>query len=229
MENNIYDLVISELILKGTGSAGGVSTAKLVISSTLGATTVQENFNGPVAFTSSVENMPTGYTVQAASHVINYPGGTPSTSSTGNEEEITGPSITVILGAVGSTYEVTSTVILEKAGEADITLNGSLTITSVLPTYYGVKAFEALPTLTALTEMSSDSTSFTLTSSSEGRLFVAVPTAQAPITSIVTPSGLFIDVDEFTSTVSGSHTIYQLGYDTILTGSNNKTFNINFS
>lgn len=226
-KENIYDSVISELILAGTSASSGVTGApRLDVSSTLLINTVPENFSGSAAFSSTVVNIPTGYTVKANSHTITYPTAEPTT--VGSTETVTGPSTSVILGAVGSTFTVSFQITLEKSGDPDIVIDKDLVLTSVLPTYFGFKVYEAAPVLTGLSEMSSNSTQFQLPAGSVGRIFVAVPTTLAPIVSLQDANGLLIPASSFTATVSGSHTIYQLNYDTQITGFA-RSFEINFS
>lgn len=223
-KTNIYDLTISEIILRLAAiTTATASTARLEITSTVGEE-VYENFNGNHTFTSQVVNMPTGYAVKSNTHVITTP--TAPTTTTGSASPLTTALHSVILGAVGSTYNVTSTVVLEKAASPDITLNATYTVTSVLPAYYGVKTYALTPTLTGLNLMAGSSSQFNLTNSSIGRLIIALPTANADILTVEDNHGNVWPVSDFTKTVSGSHEVWQLNYDTMFTGTNIKVFTI---
>ena len=226
-KDNIYDLTITELILRLSAGSSAVGAPLLTITSPLGSE-VQENFNGNAIFTSVVTNIPTGYTVKADSHIITTP--TAPITTTGSTASLDTASHSVILGAVDSTYVVTSTVTLEHNTEADIVVNGTYTITSILPMYFGVKSYSASPDETSLTAQESSASSFIMTSSSIGRIYVVLPTSIADLVSITGPSGLLYSIaNDFSVITSGSFKYYQLNHDTQLTGSNEKTFTLNFS
>jgi hypothetical protein len=232
MKDNIYDLIISELILRDDSSSvlnQGAPYLSLV--SSLSGNTVPENFNGSAFFTSTVNNIPSGYGVKLNTHVISYPTLDPPDS--GSSTPFSGSTITVILGAVGSTFTVLSTVTLEHLidpiANPDIILNGSFTITSVLPIYYGVKTLSLPPNNSSLSEISSATNQFTLTSTSLGRLYIGIPIANGPMVSITDYNGLVLtQSSNFTSYVVGSYNYYVLNYDTIFLGSNQKIFTINY-
>lgn len=228
MKDNIYDLTVSELILRlDASTANSINTAKVVISSTIGADTVPENFNGAAVFTSEVLNLPSSWSIVGSTHVMSYPV-TPVTS--GSTPIIVGPSTPVILGVVGSTFIVNSTVDITD-GSTTITLTGSLTITSVLPIFYGVKAAPVSPIppdSTGLQEVSSSLVNFSMITSGLGRIYVAIPTATngASFQGIIGPNGLLIPLMDFDTAVVGSYNYYYTNYDTTLTGTNVKTFTI---
>lgn len=225
-QNNIYDLTISELILRDAAGGGSSSySPAMIISNSLSSTTVAENFNGSITFTSSIVNIPTGYSVSGTTHNLVFPNGTPTV--TGSTTSISGAT-TMILGAVGSTFIMNSSVTLSHSTDPDIILAGTQTITSVLPIYYGVKTYQVTPDTTSLSTVSMNSTTFDLTSTSVGRLNVVIPTSLGAILSITGPNGLTIPVSDFTLTTIGSLNHYVLNYDTQLTGANLKTFTINY-
>jgi hypothetical protein len=226
MESNIYDLLISELVLRVNDSGVSYSSPKLVMSNSLNSNNVQENFSGSVAWTSEIINIPVGYTVKANSHVITYPTAAPAVI--GSSEELIGSPIATILGAVGSTFIVTSTITLEKSGDPDIILNSSNTLTSVLPLYFGVKAYSGTPTVTSLTGQAVTNLQFTLTSTILGRLYVVLPVSSPAVLSVTGPSGLIYPATDFELITSGSFNYYILKWDTIFTGTNIKNFTINF-
>ena len=225
-QDNIYDLAISELIYRlDDASISNSASPSLVITNSLGQSTVPENYNGPVTFTTTAINIPLGYTVTASSHVLTFPNATPPV--TGSTDVVAGATV-MILGAVGSTFVVTSTITLEHATDPDIILNGSQTITSVLPIYYGIKPFEVTPDTTSLSEISSQENQFDMTNSSIGRLNVVIPTATGNMVSVTDHNGLVIPLSSFLKTTIGSFDHYVLVYDTQLTGTNIKTFTINY-
>ena len=228
MKNNIYDLTISELILRaGAGNIGSTGSPAITVTNSTGTDEVAENFNGSMTFTSTVANIPTGYTVAASSHVITYPTAVPTT--VGSTAILSGGSIVVILGAVGSTFVVNSTVTLEHTSDPDIILNGAQTITSVLPIYYGVKAYQATPDTVALATIADSDINFSMTTTGVGRINVVTPITNAAVVSITGPNGLIYTVaNDFTLTTIGSLNHYVLNYDTQLTGINVKTFTINY-
>jgi len=228
-ESNIYDLVISELILKadGAGVNSSSSVAQLVLSNSLNVTEVQENYNGPISYTSNVYNIPAGYSVKASTHTITYPNG--ATQTVSSSAAATGAPTTLILGVVGSTFVVNATATLEKSGSADIVLTTSMTITSVLPLYYGVKANSLTPTTAGLSQQANSNHEFILTTSTLGRLYIVLPTGAAAILTVKDPNGNLYPASDFDVTVSGSYKYYILKWDILLTGANLKYFTINFS
>ena len=228
-KNNIYDLTISELILRAGAGAGSSNSGAptLTVTNSSGSNEVPENFNGNMAFTSTVTSIPAGYTVAANSHVITYPTAVPNT--VGSTDTLVGPSTPVILGALGSTFIVNSTVTLEHTTDPDIILVGAQTITSVLPIYYGVKAYQVTPDVVGLADIAYSDNTFNMTTSVIGRINVVVPITNLPVISITGPNGLIYTVaSSFTLTVIGSLNHYVLNYDTQLTGTNIKTFTINY-
>lgn len=224
--DNIYDLITSELILRLDSNSVSTSySPALLITNSLNASTVAENYNGTVTFTSNVINMPIGYSVDGVTHSLVFPNGTATV--TGSTVTISG-STNMILGAIGSTFVMNSSVTLTHISDPNIVLTGSQTITAVLPIYYGVKAYQVTPDTVGLLTTSMDSTSFDLTSTSLGRLNVVIPTSLGPMLSLTGPNGLVLPATDFTLTTIGSLNHYVLNYNTQLTGSNLKTFTINY-
>jgi hypothetical protein len=229
-KDNIYDLVISELIINGTGGGGSGSFAPyLSLYSSIGSNEVQALYNNSsVVFTSQVQNIPSGYSITANSHVISYPTVEPDT--TGSTAILSGNATSVILGSVGSTFTVTSTVTLEHSTLPDIVVNTSLVITAVLPIYYGIKAYSGSPDTTGLAQMASSDDDFVMTTSIVGRLYIVLPTTSDPLISITDFNGMTINIaDDFTTSTIGSLVYYILNYDTQLVGSNEKEFTLNYS
>ncbi len=225
-QDNIYDLTTSELILRlSAGTAPSSFSPALIISNSLNSTTVAENYNNTVTFSSDVVNIPSGYYVDGTTHNLVFPNGTPTV--TGSTITING-STTLILGAIGSTFIMNSSVTLAHATDPDILLTGTQTITSVLPIYYGVKAYQVTPDTAGLSTTSMNSASFDLAATSLGRLNVVLPTSLGSILSITGPNGLVLPISDFTLTTIGSLNHYVLNYDTQLTGTNLKTFTINY-
>jgi hypothetical protein len=231
-ESNIYDLVISELILRsgsGTGGSGGSgsSIAQIQLTNSLNTKEVQENYYGSISYTSEILNIPTGYSVKTSTHIIDYPGSTPSTISSLNTA--TGAPLTLILGSIGSTFTVTATATLEKSGSADIVLTATSTITSVLPLYYGIKAYSANPVVSGLSAQANSIHTFNLTNSSLGRLYIVLPTNLLPILSVTDQNSNIWPISDFTVINVGSFKYYILNWDISLTNTNLKYFTINFS
>tara|TARA_R110002012_G_scaffold257831_1_gene438124 strand:+ start:283 stop:969 length:687 start_codon:yes stop_codon:yes gene_type:complete len=225
MKSNIYDIHLSEIELRLEASlAGSAANARLELSSSIGIDTVAENYNSTETFRSKVVNKPTGYTVKTGTHIITAP--TAPITSTNSTEDFTTTGNQVILGAAGSTYVVSSTITLEKSGELDIVLTDTLTITSVSPIAYGVKTYDVSPDISSLNIQSNEDFSFDLTSTSIGRLLVAIPTADDDMIAIEDSNGNIWPASDFTKTISGGHDIWQLNYDTQFTGSYIKSFTI---
>jgi len=228
MESNIYDVVISELILKDAGVAGGSNyTPYVLVTSTLPSNSVQEYFNGLVTFSSTVYNIPSGYTVKANTHSMAYTA-VPTTTD-GSSTVISSSPITVIVGNFGTTFLASSTVTLEKVAEPDIVLTNVYTITAVVPMYYGIKPFNSTPDITGLTSAAGNNTVLTFTTSILGRLYIVLPDSVAPIVSVIDPSGNIIPVSAFAFDTIGSLKYYLMNWDIILTGLNLKYFTIRFS
>lgn len=224
-KDNIYDVIISELILRAENSSI-LAGPNLKLTSSLGTNQVQAGFNGVAVFTSTVTNLPLGYTVDTNSHVISYPISTPDT--VGSAVVLSGASTSVILGSIASTYVVESTVTLVHDTEADIILTATLTITAVAPLYYGIKVNGSLTT-TSLQETYGSATTISFTNTIFGRLWVVLPTGQGPLISVKDHNGLVLPVaTNFTIATSGSFDYYILNYDTQLTGTNIKIFTLNY-
>lgn len=225
-KDNIYDLIITELILRIQALAATSNAPSIILTSSVN-TTVAENFNSSGVFVSQVINIPAGYSIQANSHIITYPTAVPPT--TGSAASLASPSINVILSTPGSTFVVTSTVILEHATDPDIVLNQSYTITAIAPMYFGVKAFDATPTTSGLNTTASDASTFQLTNTIVGRLYIVRPIGATPVVSVSDHNGLVTVVaNDYTIITSGGLDYYILNYDTQLTGTNIKTFTLNF-
>ena len=225
-QDNIYDLTISELIYRlDAATSPTTNSPNLVISNSLVQDTIEESSSTAITFTSTVINIPTGYTVKASTHILTFPNATPAvtTSST-----TSAGATTMILGAIPSTFVMNSAITLEHSTLADIPLTCQQTITAVLPIFYGVKAFEVTPDTTSLLEISSEEATFNLTATSLGRLNIVIPTATGTMLSVNGPNGLTIPVASFLKTTIGSYDHYVLTYDTQLTGANIKTFTINY-
>lgn len=229
MEKNIYDLIISELIIAGNannGNTGGSSgTPKVTLSNNLNIIDINAPATPVVIYKSEISNIPSGYTI--FSHTITYPGGV-----TGNSTSplvVTG-NITLSIPTVGSIATATSNVILRKAGEVDIILTSVNTITGVTPLYYGILPFANPPVTAGLIAQSSTKFDFYLTSSAVGRLYIALPVSITPtIKSVTDPNGLLIPIESFTVITNAGYKYYILNWDTQLTGSNQKKFIINFN
>jgi len=226
MINNIYDLTISELIYRlDSATSTNTYSPNLVITNSLGQNTVPENYNGAVTFTSTLVNIPSGYTVKASTHILTFPNATPAVTTSAITS---GGTTTMILGAIPSTFIVTSAITIEHATDPDILLTGSQTITAVLPIYYGVKTFQVTPDIVGLSEISSSEVQFSLISTSVGRLNIVIPTATGTMLSVTDHNGLIIPVSDFLKTTIVGFDHYVLIYDTQLTGTNIKTFTINY-
>jgi hypothetical protein len=228
MEKNIYDLIISELIIAGnttSGSSGGNSgVPKVTLSNDSNTIDVNVPATPVVVYRSEISNIPSGYTV--FSHTITYPGGVTGAST--SSLVVTG-NITLSIPSLGNTATATSNVTLKKAGEVDIILTSSNTITGVAPLYFGVKTNGDL-TITSLTAQPSTKLDFSLTTTSIGRLYIVLPTALAAnFKSITDPNGLIIPAASFTANLVGNFTYYILNWNTQFTGANQKKFIINLN
>lgn len=223
-KDNIYDKIISELILR-IQALSTVFTPSLTISNNIGTQEVPAGYSGNIVFTSTVNNIPVGYSITGSSHVISYPGGTPDTI--GSITPLTGASIAVALVTAGSTYVVTSTVTLSNGVDPDIILNATHTITATQPAYYGVKAYSATPVVAGLTAMASSAPNFQLTSTGIGRVYIVLPTTNNPLIAVVDNNGnTWTIANDFSQITVGSDLFYQLNYDTQFTGTNIKTFTL---
>lgn len=234
MKKNIYDLVVSELILRAggesaSGSGSGSGSTSLTITSNIGSNEVKLGYNEDHSFTSSVENIPSGYSVSAGTHIVSYPTASPTT---GSSESVTGVVSVNVGNTEGNTFIVSSTVTLVSASLADIVLTSSITITAVLPLYYGVAAYTATPsTSLSLNETAYSNNSFTLSNTSIGRIYIGLPYSLSDLVSITDNNGMVITVDKFTkyNNTLESVNYYILNHDTELTGLNSKKFTLNFS
>jgi len=233
MESNIYDLVISELILKnssGGGSISGTSAPKLSITSTAAKNEIVVNTNTSITFTSIVTNIPSGYSVKSNTHILTFDSGNNGTST--NSADTLAITKVVRLDAISAVYVVDGSITLQKSGEADIVLTANLTITASLPLFYGIKTYSTTPTYSTLSTISSTTREFTLVSSSLGRIYIVMP-ATLTLVTLVDPNGLIIPVSSFELNNSGqlyngiNYKYYMLNWDTQLTGTNNKLFKLN--
>ena len=226
-KDNIYDIIITELILRSDNVNSTLGLPTVVITSTI-PNTVPANFNGSGVFTSQVYNVPSGYTIDPNSHIITYPIAVPPTI--GSNPVLTGGATNVILGINGTTYVVNTTITLIHSTNPPITITGSYTITAVAPMYYGIKAYSSSPDTTGLALTSSLMTSFQMTTSNFGHLYIALPTGMNPLVSVTDPNGLIYTIaNDFTLMTNTGYDYYILNYGTQLTGSNVKTFTLNFN
>ena len=222
---NIYDLHISELLLRLNATSVNNTAPALIVTNNRGTNQVAENFNSVINFMSTVINIPVGYSISGTTHTLDYPTATPDTS--GGAATITG-SDTVILGAIGSTYTVTATVTLIHATDPPILLTTAHVLTAVSPIYFGVKAFSGTPNSVGLLTIAETDRIFQMTNSIVGRIYVVIPSTQASLVSLTGPNGMIIPVSDFNLITVGTLNYYQLNYDTQLTGVNLKTFTINY-
>ena len=229
-KTNIYDVVISELILRSENSdASNLNFANLIITSNISQNTVPQNFNrSDLEFKSTLENLPNGFSIVPNSHVMSYPDSTADT--VGSDVTINISNKTVILGSVGSVYTVSS-VIQITDGIDTITIEAEYNINAVLPIYYGVKpAPVGNPNTSGLFEISSDNRFFKLDTTSIGRLFVIVPSGLGQLfKGVHDANGFFIPTSSFTTYTDGTYYYYYTSYDTQFTGNYTKTFLMVFS
>jgi hypothetical protein len=235
MESNIYDLIISELILKDSSSGGtsisGSNSPKLTITSTAPKNQIVVNTNTSVTFTSTLTNMPDGYSVKPNTHILDFDLGSYGTS-TGSGEILTVTKSAVLITSVSDYYMVDGSITLQKSGQPDIIVTASFSITAALPLFYGVKAYSTTPNFSGLLAINSNTREFTLTSSNLGRIYIVMPSTLTLVT-LVDPSGLIIPVSDFELNIVGqqfngvNYKYYMLKWDTQLTGTNNKLFKLN--
>jgi hypothetical protein len=234
-KDNIYNRLITELLVSSAASSSSVSAgvANIEITppdgltkSVAGGITPPFSFAGAV-FTSTVNNIPSGYSIQANSHVLSSTIASFATTS-GSSATNTGTG-GIILSAVGDTVQVDSTVTLIHSTNPSIILIQSYIIEAVVPAYVGVKA-AGFYTVGSLTAIPSDSVDFTLTTSPFGRLYIVLPISLPALKSITDNNGLIIPISEFSfATFSGDpYKYYFTNYDTQFTGTNEKTFKFNF-
>ena len=226
-KDNIYDKIVSELILRLDANTASNSMPILALTSSLGTNQVPVGFSSNVAFTSEVLNIPLGYTVTTNTHVITYPSVTPPT--VGSTLILTGASIPVTIASLGGTYTVNTNVTLSNGVDPDINLTSTLVITAVSASYFGVVPFAVTPTLAGLTAFASTVSSFDIISTGVGRLLIALPVGSPAMLSLEQDNGLIYPVSIFTAITSGGYVYYQLNYDTQFTGPFLKTFTIHYS
>jgi len=225
MKNNVYDRFLTEIFFRLSDTTTA-SLASLTLDISGGITQFVAGYSDSHTFSSTVNNIPVGYTVSANSHTVTTPSGT----ATGSGSTVTTPSTTIILPLVGNSITITSTVTLVHDTLDDIVLNATLDLAAVTSLYFGVKDYASNPTLTDLTETISTTNEFTLTSTNLGRLLIAIPSnILTPLLSVADNNGLVIPGGNFTTHIDVSgFVIYQLKYNTIFTGNNQKVFKLNF-
>jgi len=230
MKNNIYDLIISELVIDagattGSGSTpgtGNVSGASLSLT-TLNSLNVGVNMNTEFVYTSTLYNMPVGYTVQ--SHSITSNGGTIASGATGVLSN-TLTSETVNIPTVGGVYIITSTATLISQGNPNIIVSSTLTITAVNVVKYGLLPLTTPVDISVLQVAPMGSTYTIAASAVVGRITFVIPGGVDPITKIIDNHGMQMMVSEdFTMVLESGNQVYTLDYDTqIISGP--KTFTI---
>lgn len=239
-KDNIYNRLITELLISSAANASSSSSSST--SSSSGATRLELELSTPTSvpastsstgnvITSTVTNVPAGYSVQTDSHAITLATGTLTPSGPSSAESFSG-SFNYSLGAAGSSFLISSTVNLTHASNPTITLTATLLIRAVEPAYIGVKPDPVALSTTGLTKIASDAKEFTLTITVYGRLYIIFPTTTPAIpdlVSITDNNGLVIPISEFDKTVQGGDTFYVSKYNTQFTGPNQKTFKFNFA
>lgn len=215
MKTNIYDFIISELVYR-TAVSNLSSGPYLDITSDLPFNDIAPyTFNGNVSFTSVVKNIPTGYTVQASSHIINYPiVWAPAVSSA---IENNGTPVPIIFTTPGDSFTVTVTVTLEMATFPDIIVTDTFTVNAFAELYAG-----ALPTNSAITTAGLSSflynqvnQKFSLPVVSGQYVYVVFP-GLAPVLPLFIRdrNGLVIELSDFTTYTTATETFLVLSWPT---------------
>jgi hypothetical protein len=228
MEKNIYDLIISELILSGTGASGGSTSSagpRLELTNSRNIVDISVPASGEtLTYTSKILNIPDGYTI--SSHIVTPTSGTQETTT--SNTLITSSKVLTI-ASVGGTFVTTSEATLTKSGSQTYILTAINTITGVAPMYFGLKVGPAYST-NDLTAQASTKNTFELTTGSR-RLHIVLPTSLPPLLSVTDPNGLIIPVSSFVTpqVIDNNQKYYVLNWDTELTGTNKKKFTLNFN
>jgi hypothetical protein len=230
MKNNIYDLIISELVANqtdvgGSGGSGGVNSSAAIIITTPGLLNIVANTNTSFDFTSTVYNMPAGYSVQAGSHTV-------STVSSGNT--VTSTTVNTVsndivnIPLVGGTYLVTASITLISSGNPDIVLSTTIEVTAVASVFFGLIPLPSPLVLSTLQSGAIDMGYVIPNTATIGRIIFAVPDTVAAVTRVVDNHGIEMLISEdFVVSAQDSHNVYMLNYDTrILTGS--KSFTLKY-
>ena len=230
MKNNIYDLVISELVAQQGAATGGspsvpssTSTSASVVLTTLGSTNIMAGTDVSFDFTSSVYNLPTGYTIDSHT-VTTVTSGIVVTTNAIN----TVTNDIVNIPSVGGTYVVVASVLLVSAGNPDITISDVIYITSVASISFGLLPLPSSFVLNTLQAGPLGGTYTITNGATVGRIIFAAPVGVAPIKRIVDNHGMeMIISDMFTVTTATGYQVYTLNYDTQIV-SGPKTFTIKY-
>jgi len=215
-KKNIYDFHISELIYRLEQSSN-LQTPYLQVSSSLLFNNIAPlNFNGNVSFTSSIMNVPLGYTVKANTHIISYPIAVPSdTSSNGT---FTGTAVPIIFTSITDTFLVNFTITLEKPANPDIVITNTLTVFSTAAVFFGSKATNNSFITTGLSASvyNQENQSVLLPQSSFTYIYFVFPTGGNLPILLKDRNGLVIDWSNFTMTTAGGYDYYVLNWATSL-------------
>jgi hypothetical protein len=223
---NIYDFVISELILR-TQQDQSMTSPYLTLTSSLNSLFTPINFNAPVVFSSLVNNLPYGYEVN--SHTLSFPNGADVSNS---DILVQSGNISVVLNDLGNTYTVEAEAVLvhstDPTNNANITITGTLILTAVAPIYYGVKPFIVPITTANLSTIASTNNQFSFTSTDLGNLHIALPSSLPNLVSVTDHNQNIWPISDFSSIVVGGFKYYVSVSEMQFTGSYIKTFTLNY-
>jgi hypothetical protein len=170
------------------------------------------NFNGNTNFTSEVKNIPSGYSVKALSHAINYPIAIgPDLSSS---IIFTGQTVPIIFTSISDTFTVSFSVVLEKSGSPDINLSTTFTIYASASIFFGTKSVNNLFNNISLnsTVYSNSNQKLLIPSATSQYVYIVLPTSGIPPLFIRDRNGLVLDMSNFTMTSNSGYDYYILNW-----------------
>lgn len=225
-QTNIYDFIIAELIKNGSNGSSGLDLTVLSLTVNNPSVIAGETVNG-VIFTSTLSNLPSGWTIVADSHVISVPG---FADTTGSITPVLTTGLSINLPLPNDILVATSTIDVTD-GTDTVTLTATANVIAYSYIFYGVKAYSATPVTAGLDSVIGSDISFTITDTTGvGRLiFVIDNDVTQPISIVDQHGNEWVIAEDFETYSNLFYTFYTLNWDTQFSGTEDKTFTFKYA
>lgn len=235
---NIYDIIISEEVARQDGNGSNISGGPQLVVTIDAATSVPVNdpLQDPITVTSTVKNMPLGWEVDVASHIIeivtyaNPPiFSTPSSNATAVYVDITGS--TIPPPAPGQVKQYSSQITLLETGTTNVVVLNSIpvTILAVASLFYGFSNIP--PTNTGLLTPTINTTFNVASNGVAQNFYISIPDTQVQPVAIRDEHGLVSNILDYPIQVGliADYITYMYQWPIKLTGNYTHTFTLIYS